>query len=104
MRSSHAILLLQDHIAEKGCSNISGGKSHGDISTKDTLTSTEKDDILLMASTLYTMAFNQGHDCMDSLRRLMNIVCERLYIMGMEIPSEVFFRHPVVQILLLSME
>jgi len=55
MRSSHAILLLQDHIAEKGCSNISGGKSHGDISTKDTLTSTEKDDILLMASTLYTM-------------------------------------------------
>lgn len=74
------------------------------MTEKDALTSDEEDDILLMASTLYTMAFNQGHDCMDSLRRLMNVVCERLYNRGVEIPSEVFFRHPVVQILVLSME
>ncbi|KAL7467590.1 hypothetical protein ACHAXS_007832 [Conticribra weissflogii] len=74
------------------------------ITEKDLLTLDEEDDILLMASTLYTMAFNQGHDCMDSMQRLMDVVCERLYGMGFEIPSDEFFRIPVVQMLLLSLE
>ncbi len=62
-----------------------------------------QEDILLMASTLFTMALNQGYEAAeDSLKRLMDIECSRLARRGVPIPSEDFFNQPVVQTILLS--
>ncbi len=62
-----------------------------------------QEDILLMASTLFTMALNQGYEtAKDSLKRLMDIECSRLAQRGVSIPSEEFFEQPVVQTVLLS--
>ena len=69
---------------------------------KDGLTSMEQEQMLLMASTLFTMALHQGYDSMDSLRRLMDVNCERLLGLGVEIPSQEFIEDPVVKTLLLS--
>ena len=69
---------------------------------KDVLTPTEQENMSLMASTLFTMALNQGYDSIDSLRRLMDVECRRLQVLGLEIPSEEFFCQPVVQVLMMS--
>ncbi len=69
---------------------------------KYVLTPTEQENMSLMASTLFTMALNQGYDSIDSLRRLMDVECRRLQVLGLEIPSEEFFCQPVVQVLMMS--
>ncbi len=69
---------------------------------KEVLNASERENILLMASTLFTMALYQGYDTTDSLRRLMDVECRRLGDQGIEIPSEDFFSKPVVQILIMS--
>lgn len=70
---------------------------------KDDISPKEQEDILLMASTLFTMALNQGYDSTDSLRRMMDVECRRLQGLGLEIPSEEFFSQPVVQVILMSL-
>ena len=70
---------------------------------KDSLSSTEQENVLLMASTLFTMALNQGYDSKHSLERLMDVECKRLRELGMEIPSEEFFSMPVVRLVLTSL-
>ena len=70
---------------------------------KDVISPKEQEDILLMASTLFTMALNQGYDSTDSLRRMMDVECRRLQGLGLEIPSEEFFSQPVVQVILMSL-
>jgi len=70
---------------------------------KDGLTSMEQEHILLMSSTLFTMALHQGYDSRDSLRRLMDVNCERLLGLGVEIPSLEFFEDRCIKTLLLSL-
>ncbi|KAL7531296.1 hypothetical protein ACHAXR_003963, partial [Thalassiosira sp. AJA248-18] len=58
---------------------------------KDDMEPTEKESMLLMASALFTMALVQGYDSKESLKRLMNVECDRLNRMGIEIPGDEFY-------------
>lgn len=63
----------------------------------------EQEDLILMASTLFTMALFQGYDSSNSLLQLMDVQCQRLRDNGVEIPSEAFFEDSVVKTLMLSL-
>jgi hypothetical protein len=73
------------------------------MTEKEDLTTLEQENMLLMASTLFTMSLYQGYDSIDSLRRLMDVNCQRLLDLGVQIPSEEFFEDPVVKTVLLSL-
>jgi len=73
------------------------------MTEKEDLTTLEQENMLLMASTLFTMSLYQGYDSIDSLRRLMDVNCQRLLDLGVLIPSEEFFEDPVVKTVLLSL-
>lgn len=70
---------------------------------KENLTEIEQENLLLMASTLFTMSLNQGYDARDSLQRLMNVECARLEALRVNIPSDEFFNQPVVNLLMKSL-
>lgn len=71
--------------------------------TDESLTSTEKESMILMATILLTQALHQGYNSLDMLHRIRNVECSRLANAGVEIPSEEFFDSAVIQVLLLSM-
>ena len=70
---------------------------------KDNLNPVEQENMLLMASVLFTMALVQGYDSKEPLDRLMDVECDRLNTMGVTVPSEDYFASRVVQVLLMSM-
>eukprot|EP00804_Cyclotella_cryptica_P017678 CCRYP_017153-RA/>CCRYP_017153-RA protein AED:0.11 eAED:0.11 QI:0/-1/0/1/-1/1/1/0/631 len=73
------------------------------VSTESELSVDEKQDLLLIASVLFTMAYNQGYNnSLESLEKLLEVECCRLHDAGILIPSEEFFASPVVQVLMLS--
>ena len=57
----------------------------------------EKESMLLMASVLFTMALVQWYDSKEPLTQLLDVECNRLNRMGIEVPSEDFYVYPVVQ-------
>jgi hypothetical protein len=71
-------------------------------STESDLSTDEKQDLLLISSVLFTLAYSQGYNSLESLEKLLDVECGRLYDMGIFVPSEEFFSSPVVQVLMLS--
>ena len=70
-------------------------------SEEDQLSQGEKENLLLMASVLFTMAYNNHYqDSLELLEKLMSEECKRLHEMGIDIPSPEFFSSPVIQVLL----
>lgn len=72
------------------------------MTKRDSLTTEQEEDMLMIASSLFTMASFQGHDASYSLQRLMEVNCQRLANLGVIIPSEEFLENPVTKILLMS--
>ncbi|KAL9180859.1 hypothetical protein ACHAXT_011312 [Thalassiosira profunda] len=70
------------------------------MSQREELSTVEQENMLTMASTLFTMALARGDDSQETLERLMTVECDRLSELGVEIPSDDFFASPVVRILL----
>jgi hypothetical protein len=74
-------------------------------SAESELSAEEEKHVLLMASVLFTMAYNNhNQDSLDALERLMGVECRRLHDLGVEIPSEEFFSSPVVKVLRLTLD
>ena len=72
------------------------------MTKRENLTTEQEEDMLMIASSLFTMASFQGHDASFSLQRLMEVNCQRLANLGVIIPSEEFLENPVTKILLMS--
>ncbi|KAL3790431.1 hypothetical protein ACHAWO_007121 [Cyclotella atomus] len=74
-------------------------------SSEADLSKEEQEQLLLLASVLFTMAYNNHHqDSFEALNRIMMTECQRLYELGVEIPSEKFFASPVVRVLRISLD
>ncbi|KAL7488711.1 hypothetical protein ACHAW6_014304 [Cyclotella cf. meneghiniana] len=71
-------------------------------SAENELSADEKQDLLLISSVLFTLAYSQGYNCLESLEKLLEVECHRLHDLGIPIPSEEFFASPVIRVLMLS--
>ena len=68
------------------------------MANKDGMNPAEQESMLLMATTLFTMALVQGSaETRGSLESLMGVECNRLSDMGVEVPSDEFHASPVIQ-------
>ena len=98
----HSAIVGGNPVAQNGLAN--NIMSHY-ASVESDLSCKEKEHLLLMASVLFSMAFNNHHiDSLDALERLMGVECRRLHDAGIEIPSKEFFSSPVVKVLRLSLD
>lgn len=69
-----------------------------------TLSCEDQEHILLIASVLFTMAYNNNNqDSLEALEKIMSMECQRLCEEDVEIPSDEFFSSRIVQTLLLSL-
>jgi hypothetical protein len=98
-----AQISLADEIMLEYMSQKKGAILCNTPSTSNQQMEEDADRLLLMASTLFTMALFQGYDSSDALFRIMDIICQRLRNRGVEVPSEAFFENAVVKTLLLSL-
>jgi hypothetical protein len=98
----HAAIAGGNPVAQNGLAN---SLMSAYASAESELSAEEEKHVLLMASVLFTMAYNNhNQDSLDALERLMGVECRRLHDLGVEIPSEEFFSSPVVKVLRLTLD
>ena len=98
----HSAIVGGNPVAQNGLANSLMSQY---ASFESELPSKEKEQLLLMASVLFSMAYNNHHiDSLDALERLMAVECKRLHAMGIEIPSEQFLSSPVIKVLRKSLD